>query len=183
MDTGLPPLEQERIVCAITAAVKYDIAANIMLAVADKERGKPGQWVLNTNGTHDVGWLQFNTRYLRDLASYGISADDVASNGCYAFDLAAWRIRNHIDYDSGDIWTRVANYHSRTPEFNNIYRRDLIKKAIKWADWLETRFDTEVGSFVINQAEKKTQQPIRNINTEEKANTSVYVPRTVTVAP
>ncbi len=183
MDTGLPPLEQERIVCAITAAVKYDIAANIMLAVADKERGKPGQWVLNTNGTHDVGWLQFNTRYLRDLASYGISADDVASNGCYAFDLAAWRIRNHIDNDSGDIWTRVANYHSRTPEFNNVYRKDLIKKAIKWADWLETRFDTEVGTFVVNKTEKMTQQPIRNIKTEGKANPSVYVPRTVTVAP
>jgi soluble lytic murein transglycosylase-like protein len=57
----LPPQLQERVVCSISAAVKYAVPANIILAVAEKEAGKPGQWVRNSNGTHDVGAMQFNT--------------------------------------------------------------------------------------------------------------------------
>ena len=128
--------------CSIAAAVKYEVPANIVLAVAEKEGGKPGQWVRNSNGTHDVGPMQFNTAYLRDLARYGITADDVAAAGCYSFDLAAWRLRMHIRNDKGDLWTRAANYHSRTPHYNAVYRGDLMRKAAKWADWLEARFVT-----------------------------------------
>jgi hypothetical protein len=133
---------QERIVCSITAAVKYEVAANIVLAVAEKEAGRPGQWVRNANGTADVGSMQFNTAYLHDLARYGITPEHVAAAGCYSYDLAAWRLRMHIKNDSGDLWTRAANYHSHTPEFNAIYRADLIRRSVKWADWLEARFPT-----------------------------------------
>lgn len=138
----LPPQMQERVVCSISAAVKYEVPANIVLAVAEKEGGKPGQWVRNTNGTDDVGALQFNTGYLRELGRYGITAQHVAAAGCYPYDLAAWRLRMHIKNDSGDIWTRAANYHSRASRFNSIYRVDLIRRALKWADWLEARFPT-----------------------------------------
>ncbi len=138
----LPPQLQERIVCSISAAVKYEIPANIVLAVAEKEGGKPGQWVRNTNGTHDVGPMQFNTGYLVELARYGITANDVAASGCYPYDLAAWRLRQHIQYDAGDLWSRAANYHSRANPYNATYRADLIFKAVKWADWLAIRFVT-----------------------------------------
>ena len=139
----LPPDMQERVVCSITAAVKYEIPANILLAIAEKEGGKPGQWVSNSNGTHDVGSMQFNTSYLQDLSKYGITPDHVAKPGCYAYDLAAWRVRLHIKNDKGDIWTKAANYHSRTPKYNAKYRTDLIVRAVKWANWLENRFITE----------------------------------------
>ncbi|HLP81977.1 MAG TPA: transglycosylase SLT domain-containing protein [Nitrosomonas sp.] len=142
MFIDLPPQMQERVVCSISAAVKYEVPANIMLAVAEKEAGKPRQWVRNTNGTHDVGPMQFNTSYIRDLARYGITANDVAVAGCYSFDLAAWRLRMHIRNDKGDLWTKSANYHSRTPRYNAVYRTDLIRKASKWAEWLEARFVT-----------------------------------------
>ena len=135
----LSPDMQERVVCSITAAVKYEIPANILLAIAEKEGGKPGQWVNNRNGTYDVGSMQFNTSYLQDLSKYGITAEHVARVGCYAYDLAAWRVRLHIRNDKGDIWTKAANYHSRTPKYNAKYRSDLIARAVKWADWLEER--------------------------------------------
>ncbi len=138
----LPPAMQERVVCSITAAIKYEIPANILLAIAEKEGGKPGQWVRNSNGTHDVGSMQFNTAYLGDLARHGITTDDVAQSGCYPFDLAAWRVRQHIKNDQGDIWTKASNYHSRTPKYNSTYRADLIIKAVKWADWLENYLTT-----------------------------------------
>ncbi len=138
----LPPDMQERVVCSVAAAIKYEIPANIMLAIAAKEGGKPGQWVQNRNGTHDVGAMQFNTSYLKDLSKYGITPDHVSAAGCYAYDLAAWRVRLHIKNDRGDIWTRAANYHSRTPKYNAKYRVDLMVKATQWADWLENRFAT-----------------------------------------
>jgi len=136
----LPPDMQEKVVCSITAAIKYEIPANILLAIAEKEGGKPGQWVRNSNGTHDVGSMQFNTLFLQDLSKYGIKPDHVEKPDCYAYDLAAWRVRLHIKNDKGDIWTKAANYHSRIPKFNAKYRADLIVKAVKWADWLEARF-------------------------------------------
>ncbi len=102
-----------------------------MLAVAEKEGGKPGQWVRNSNGTYDVGYMQFNTAYLKSLKKYGIEAKHVAAGGCYSYDLAAWRISAHLrDGQKGDMWTRVANYHSTTPKFNGRYKADLIRKAV-----------------------------------------------------
>lgn len=142
MPVNLPPAIEERLVCSLSAAAKYRIPANILLAIAEKESGAPGQWVRNRNGSHDVGPLQFNTEYLRSLARYQITPADVAAAGCYAYDLAAWRLRQHIAKDAGDLWTRCANYHSRTARFNNAYRADLMQRAARWADWLAARFQT-----------------------------------------
>ena len=80
---------QERVTCSISAAARFDVPANIVLAVAEMEGGRPGQWKRNANGTHDVGPMQFNTAYLRELRHYGITTEDVAGAGCYAFELAA----------------------------------------------------------------------------------------------
>jgi hypothetical protein len=154
---AFPPELHDQIICSIAAAIKYQIPANIVLAVAEKEGGSPGQWRPNKNGTHDVGPMQFNTAYLDDLARYGITAGDVATAGCYSFDLAAWRLRQHLYKDIGDLWTRAANYHSRTPQYNHVYRADLIRKASKWADWLNARFVT-FDMF----KENPTQPPERN---------------------
>jgi len=107
MAIDLPPKIEERVVCSIMAAVKYEVPANIVLAIAEKEGGTPRQWVKNSNGTFDVGSMQFNTTYLNDLKKYGITADDVAQPGCYSFDLAAWRLRGHLRHDSKDLWTRL----------------------------------------------------------------------------
>jgi len=148
----LPPQHQERVVCSITAAVKYEVPANIVLAVAEQEGGKPGQWVRNTNGTYDVGTLQFNTSYLKKLEPYGITTTDVEQAGCYPYELAAWRLRQHILHDRGDLWTRVANYHSRTPTRNVRYRSSVMRKAGKWANWLSARFPT---ARFIDQSSKK----------------------------
>lgn len=138
----MPPQQKDRVVCAISAAVRYEIPANIVLAVAEQEAGRPGLWVANTNGTYDVGSMQFNTTYLRGLARYGILPRDVAAAGCYAFDLAAWRLRQHLLHDLGDVWTRVADYHSRTPSINAVYRRQIMVRAERWAGWLEAHFVT-----------------------------------------
>lgn len=181
----LPPAMQERVICSVAAAAKYEIPANIVLAVAENEGGKPGQWVRNSNGTHDVGPMQFNTSYLAELAKFGITAGDVAAAGCYSFELAAWRLRGHIKNDQGDLWTRAANYHSRTPRYNAVYRDNLIRRAKKWADWLETHYVTT--SYGNHQTSQKPVQPVNpsvNTGTDRRgrvvaAQENQYVPRTV----
>jgi len=132
----------ERITCSIIAAIDYQIPANIVLAVAEIENGKPWHVSGNGNGTLDYGPMQFNTVYLADMRKYGITEQDVLDTGCYPYQLAAWRLRGHILNDDGDIWTRAANYHSYTPKFNAIYRAKLIRAADKWANWISARFKT-----------------------------------------
>ncbi|MFS4588356.1 transglycosylase SLT domain-containing protein, partial [Neisseria gonorrhoeae] len=113
----LPPFMQERVTCSIAAAEKYHLPPHYLLAVAERENGRPGQQVRNTNGTYDVGAMQINTAYIRTLSRYGVTQSAVAQPGCYAYYLAAWRIKRHIVYDrKGDIWTKIANYHSYTPK-------------------------------------------------------------------
>jgi len=169
----LPPQIQERVLCSISAAAKYEVPANIMLAIAEKEAGKPGQRVHNSNGTYDVGPMQFNTSYLHELAKYGITANDVTAAGCYAFDLAAWRLRGHLLHDKGDLWTRAANYHSRTHKYNVVYRADLMRKADKWADWLEAHFVTQ-------DVTKKISTPTNKMAVTHSSSLVGYVPREIT---
>lgn len=165
----IPPAQVERVVCSITAAIKYQIPANLMLAVAEQEGGKPGleNKNRNDNGTYDTGPMQFNTVYLRDLEKYGITAEDVSQPGCYSYDLAAWRIRGHIKNDSGDLWTKASNYHSRTPYYNQIYRNQIIPRAAKWEKWIEARFNTFDATNPAKQAEQ-TQLASAVVTPEEK---------------
>ncbi|QIQ22513.1 conjugal transfer protein TrbN (plasmid) [Zophobihabitans entericus] len=161
IDIQLPPDLQNSVVCAIYAAVKYEVPVNLFLAVVEKEGGKPGQYVKNKNGTYDVGPLQFNTAYLKSLAKYSITVKDVEgySNSCYPYDLAAWRIRGHILNDKGSIFQRAANYHSKTPYYNTIYRNDLAKRSEKWANWLDEHFITTKVSIT---GSKLNQSPDAN---------------------
>jgi hypothetical protein len=123
------------------------LPANILLVVAEKEGGKPGQWVRNSNDTYDVGPMQFNTTYLADLSRHGITAEHVAQPGCYSYTSAAWRIRTHIQNDRGDLWTKVGDYHSDTPHLNTTYQVDLMRRAAKWEKRLSTRFFTREVTF------------------------------------
>ena len=182
---SMPPQLQERVVCSIIASIHYDVPANILLAIAEKENGKPGQWVENTNGTHDVGAMQFNTSYINTLTTkYGITAEHVANAGCYPYDLAAWRIHGHLIKDQGDIWTRAANYHSRTPYYNSIYKVDLIKRANKWAAWLDeifagnTKKMTDVVANAVTNLEKATK---KKQESADLPSAKTYVPRSVFV--
>jgi hypothetical protein len=135
------PALEERVLCSVAAAIKYNVPANIVLAVAELEGGEPGLYRRNSNGSRDVGVMQINTHYLADLSAYGITARDVAEAGCYPYELATWRLRNHLLHDKGDLWTKAANYHSRTPEYNIVYRAKLKLSAAQWAAWLAQRFE------------------------------------------
>lgn len=140
LDLDLPPAYEERVVCCIAASLEYYVPVDVLLAIAELENGKVGTISRNRNGTYDIGPMQFNSSYLAELSQFGITQEDVNKEGCYPYRLAAWRIKNHIENDKGDIWTKAANYHSKTPVYNARYRSNLIAAARRWAGWLQTKF-------------------------------------------
>ena len=80
MAADLPPVViEERVQCSIAAALRYNIPANVMLAVAEQENGRPGARVQNTNNTADLGSMQLNSSYIQSLARYGIRPEYVLS--------------------------------------------------------------------------------------------------------
>ena len=143
MPVDLPVTLQEKVKCSIVASVRYQIPTNVLLGIAEIENGKPGQKVANSNGTYDIGSLQFNTAYLAELKKYGIRQSDAAAPGCYPYHLAAWRLKQHITNDKGDFWSRAANYHSKTPSYNMVYRAKLMTAADQWANWLMQHYETK----------------------------------------
>lgn len=137
------PIAEVRYYCSVEASLRYGLPPELVYAVSLNEGGSPGLRSKNKNGTEDLGYMQFNTSYLAKLASYGISAEDVQSNSCYPFHLAAWRLRGHLEEPGDqDMFTKAAYYHSRTPTYNEIYRNKLMVNAAK--------FDFEKGLKYLN---------------------------------
>lgn len=181
---ALNPEVRARVTCSIQAATRFSLPANLVIAVAEQEGGRSGQWVQNTNGSYDVGPLQFNTAYLQTLARYGITAKDVEAGGCYPFELAAWRIRRHLDRDAGDIWTRAANYHSKTPVHNARYRAAIRARAAKWARWLTEHVPSvEVAALKVPPAPNPPPVPPTLTETEAVAPLREVTPQVTRRAP
>jgi hypothetical protein len=100
--------------------------------------------------TRDLGRRLLATGALAAIATTAqASVVMSATRYVYPFMLAGWRIRGHLRNDVGDIWTRASNYHSRTPRFNASYRVDLIRRATRWADWLDHHFPTHDAVVVV----------------------------------
>lgn len=161
----------ERVECSIQAANHYHIPPLIMLAVAEQEGGKPGQKTRNSNGTYDHGAMQINTVSLADLRPYGINENHVLAKGCYPYYLAAWRIAGHITNDAGDLWQRAANYHSRTPYYNRLYREKLLQRATKIAPRLAIK---ETAGELAYQPTPQTEPSFKGVNDPNPQQFSAY---------
>ncbi len=127
--------------CVVQAAARQSVPANVLLAIASIEGGKNGQQVGNGNGTKDMSHFQINTStYKSELAPYGVRLHDVQWRGCYNAELAAYLLRKRLSEKGSNFWIKAANYHSKTPHFNQIYRKKLLVLSTQWARWLEYKY-------------------------------------------
>lgn len=145
--------------CVVQAATKQGVSANILLALASIEGGKNGQVVRNDNGTSDISHFQINTATFRqELEPYGVNLNDLQWRGCYNAEIAAFLLKKRLnesprrDKATGqlvvqDFWTKAANYHSRTPKFNEIYKKKLIALSTEWASWLQYKYSEVKVSY------------------------------------
>lgn len=135
--------------CVLDSAVRRNVPANFMLAIAQIEGGKEGTVSPNTNGTADFGKWQINSIHLKELANYGVPPATaryyLTWDGCYSADYAAYRLQRCLAEPAAgrDIYHRAACYHSKTPKFNDIYAKKLKPLSIKWANWLSSHYQVK----------------------------------------
>lgn len=120
----------------------------MLLALASIEGGKNGQVVRNSNGTADISHFQVNTATFRaELAPHGVTLHDLQWRGCYNAEIAGYLLGKRLNEQgsSQDYWTKAANYHSKTPKYNSIYRKKLVALSAEWANWLTNNYSVKVS--------------------------------------
>lgn len=132
------PIET-RINCSIEAGLKYNIPIDYILPISSIENGRVGQAYKNKNGSIDYGVMQINSVYLKDLEkNYNmiVTPEEVSDDSCYAFEIVAFKINQHLKNDKGTILERVAMYHSKTPDLNKNYQTKIIQQSAIWRNYL-----------------------------------------------
>lgn len=149
------PVEQYRpanMTCAMQSAIRHNVPANVLMAIVQLEGGQNGMEKRNSNGSFDLGKVQINTVHLKEWRQkFGFSFQQLEAikhflkvDGCYNVDVAAWILRQRLSETKwGDFWVRAANYHSKTPEYNSIYRAKLVPLASRWAEHLSNQYGTK----------------------------------------
>lgn len=116
--------------CLMVAAQNYAIPPSVLIGILHVEGGKVGQQVRNTNGTYDLGPMQINTLWTKELAKeWDISRSAahrlIRDDACTNVNVAAWIFRKNLN-ESGSLSKAIAWYNSRTPHIGYKYRRKVI---------------------------------------------------------
>lgn len=119
--------------CINQAALIYHVPATIILAIMKKENGRNGLAVRNKNGTHDYGVFQINSIWLPKIAQYGYTRHDIQYDPCKNVQVATWIIAKHMA-EGKTVWRNIANYHSRTPVYNQRYQQSVYAIHHKLVD-------------------------------------------------
>jgi hypothetical protein len=119
--------------CLMMAADTYAVPPQVMVGILHVEGGKVGQEVgPNNNGTYDLGPMQVNSRWLKDLAGYWHVSQKTArawvrDNSCVNLHVSAWILKQKIQEANGNLFQGIARYHSATPGYGYVYAGKVIK--------------------------------------------------------
>ena len=121
--------------CINMAAVRYHVPATLITSIIKTEAGKNGISVKNKNGTYDLGVMQINSSWLKQLEASGVTAKAVQYDPCVNVTIGTWILAQGIA--NGEGWQGVGNYHSYTPKHNQVYREKVRNTYIQYAAILE----------------------------------------------
>jgi hypothetical protein len=107
--------------CINKAAVQYYVPAKIIISVLTIENGRIGEANPNQNGTYDYGPMQINTIWLRKVAPYGITREQIQYDPCINVTVGTWILGQAIA-NAGSVWEGIGDYHSHTFDKNITYR-------------------------------------------------------------
>ena len=116
----VPPARSLTSDCVAGAALEYGVPLAALMGILAAEGGKEGEALGNTNGTWDLGPFQVNTCHLNTLADQGFTPEDILVDGCMNARAAAWILRREYTR-TGDLWSAIGRYHSRTPTLHAAY--------------------------------------------------------------
>ena len=133
--------------CLARAAGGKDWLEKTLWGLRDQEGGWIGADIANADGSHDLGPLQVNSRWVPIIASMLRRPDQdvrgwLKSDACFNADVARWIYLSALR-SKGDYWAAIGAYHSPT-----IWRQR--RYALNVAARLTRRFG--VGLFRAGQA-------------------------------
>lgn len=116
--------------CLMIAAQNYAIPPQVLIGILHVEGGKVGQQVRNTNGTYDLGPMQINTLWTKELAKeWGVSRQQahvmIRDDACTNVNVAAWIFRRNWN-ETRSLPKAIQWYNSRTPHIGKKYKRKVI---------------------------------------------------------
>lgn len=158
--------------CVIVAAQEQGVPPDLMLAVRTVERGTPGKYTTNTDGTRDYNEPGLNTRTLSELARRGWDVQRLIHDGCYAMGASAfWMRLKLLDVRARPIplLSRAARYNSATHHHNANYQAVLVQPLLDWSCHLHHHWKMPakalftVASQVTTEQELKQCQPKKNL--------------------
>jgi soluble lytic murein transglycosylase-like protein len=132
------------------AAQTYQVPPQILVGILHVEGGKIGQQVRNTNGTYDLGPMQINTLWTKELSKeWGVSRSAakklIRDDACTNINVAAWIFRRNLD-ESKSLYKAIAWYNSRTPHIGSRYRKKVLA-AMKKKNLLPTSKKVETPTI------------------------------------
>ena len=116
------PTSPVTVECVHQAASVHRVPEALILAVLKTEGGRPGLARRNRDGSHDLGPMQVNTRWVH---REGLNARDLRDHGCYNLHVGAAILARELRA-APDLATGVGNYHSRTPRHHRRYQRLIV---------------------------------------------------------
>jgi hypothetical protein len=110
--------------CINQAALTYYVPAKTIIAVLETEGGEVGMASPNKNGTFDYGPMQINSLWLKTIAAYGYTKEQVQYDPCINVQVGAWILSREIAAGK-DYWQGVGSYHSHTLWLNQDYQQKV----------------------------------------------------------
>ena len=109
--------------CLTDAARSFGIDRDLVFTLFDNEGGKIGSFVLNTNGTWDIGPMQINSSNLAEVKSHfpAITWRELAYDACASFWVGTWWLHRKIIDRKGNVFEGIADYNSKTPRVRANY--------------------------------------------------------------
>lgn len=100
--------------CWQLAGSRYHIDPLLLYAIAKVESGlNPSARNLNSDGSHDIGLMQINSRHLPALAQFGITEQHLLTQPCTSVIVGAWVLAGFIR-EKGYDWQAVGAYNAGT---------------------------------------------------------------------
>lgn len=112
-----------------------------MFSLLRQENGREGASSRNSNGTYDHGPFQVNDVNVPIIAKqFGLSVEEAKArlrdDGCFNAQAAGYLLNEHWKR-TGDIWTAIGHYHSRTEVHATRYRQQVYGKTVGLYDAAE----------------------------------------------
>lgn len=122
--------------CMVAASAAYHLPVHALPAIQAVEGGYIGAAMPNKDGSHDLGLMQVNTRWVTPLSrSTGLPPQTVVTRlilePCFNIVAAAGILRLYIDEEHGDVWRAIGDYHSHTTWLSIPYKLRVLSEAMK----------------------------------------------------